>query len=86
MRSASEQKWLECHGIEHWTHFYTDYGLDLQKRFFGHFLKGEDTGWSKQPKVLLQVRHPGESSSSGTRASGRSRAPSGPSFICIPPT
>ena len=49
------------HGIEHWTHFYTNYGLDLQKRFFGYFLKGEDTGWSKQPKVLLQVRHPGES-------------------------
>ena len=32
----------------------------LQKKFFGHFLKGEDTGWAKQPKVLLQVRHPGE--------------------------
>ena len=32
----------------------------LQKKFFGHFLKGEDTGWDKQPKVLLQVRHPGE--------------------------
>ena len=60
VRSASDQKWLECHGIEHWTHFYTDYGVGLQKRFFGHFLKGEDTGWSKQPKVLLQVRHPGE--------------------------
>src|SRR6516164_590818 len=60
MRAASEQKWLEAHGIEHWTHFYTDYGLGLQKKFFGHFLKGEDTGWSKQPKVLLQVRHPGE--------------------------
>src|SRR5206468_4126468 len=25
-----------------------------------HFLKGEDTGWRKQPRVLLQVRHPGE--------------------------
>ena len=60
VRSASDQKWLECHGIEHWTHFYTDYGVGLQKRFFGHFLKGEDTGWSKQPKVMLQVRHPGE--------------------------
>ena len=32
----------------------------LQKKFFGHFLKGEDTGWGEQPKVLLQVRHPGE--------------------------
>ncbi len=59
-RAASELKWLEVHGIEHWTHFYTDYGVGLQKKFFGHFLKGEDTGWARQPKVLLQVRHPGE--------------------------
>jgi uncharacterized protein len=29
----------------------------LQKRFFGHFLQGEDTGWERQPPVLLQVRH-----------------------------
>jgi hypothetical protein len=48
------------HGKEHWTEFYTDYGVSLQKRFFGHFLKGEDTGWAEQPQVLLQVRHPGE--------------------------
>jgi hypothetical protein len=60
VRAASEDKWLEVHGIEHWTHFYTDYGVRLQKRFFGHFIKGEDTGWTKQPRVVLQVRHPGE--------------------------
>ena len=60
VRAASHQKWLEVHGIEHWTHFYTDYGVGLQRKFFGHFLKGEDTGWTTQPKVLLQVRHPGE--------------------------
>ncbi len=59
-RAASKQKWLEVHGIEHWTHFYTDYGVRLQKKFFGHFLKGEDTGWKRQPKVVLQVRHAGE--------------------------
>jgi predicted acyl esterase len=59
-RSASKEKWLEMHGKEHWTEFYTDYGIALQKKFFGHFLKGEDTGWSEQPRVLLQVRHPGE--------------------------
>ena len=57
---ASQEKWLEVHGDAHWTHFYTDYGVDLQKRFFGHFLRGEDTGWSEQPRVLLQVRAPGE--------------------------
>jgi len=60
VRAASEQKWLEVHGLEHWTEFYTDYGVALQKKFFGHFLKGEDTGWADQPPVLLQVRHPGE--------------------------
>ena len=57
LRAASPHKWLEAHGLEHWTHFYTDYGLGLQKRFFGHFLKGEDTGWQAQPRVQLQVRH-----------------------------
>lgn len=57
VRAASPEKWLEVHGIEHWTEFYTDYGIDLQKRFFGHFLKGEETGWRKQPRVQLQVRH-----------------------------
>jgi predicted acyl esterase len=56
-RAASKEKWLEVHGIEHWTEFYTDYGIDLQKRFFGHYLKGEETGWQEQPCVQLQVRH-----------------------------
>jgi uncharacterized protein len=57
VRAASKEKWLECHGLEHWTHFYTDYGRKLQKRFFDHYLKGEANGWDKQPKVQLQVRH-----------------------------
>ncbi len=50
LEAASTQKWLEAHGDAHWSHFYTDYGVGLQKRFFGHFLKGEDTGWSRQPQ------------------------------------
>jgi predicted acyl esterase len=57
VRAASKQKWLEAHGIEHWTHFYTDYGRKLQKKFFDYFLKGERNGWDKEPKVRLQVRH-----------------------------
>ena len=59
VRAASKQKWLEVHGIEHWTHFYTDYGVALQKRFFGHFLKGEDTGWTKQPQRPAAGAPPG---------------------------
>jgi len=59
-RAASKQKWLEVHGGSHWAPFYTDYGVKLQKRFFDYFLKGVKNGWDKQPRVLLQVRHPGE--------------------------
>ena len=60
VRSASKHKWLEMHGIEHWTHFYTDYGRTMQLKFFDYFLKGEKNGWDQQPKVFLNVRHPGE--------------------------
>ena len=60
VNSASEEKWLEIHGLDHFTHFYSDYGMALRKRFFGHFLKGEDTGWNQQPKVALHVRYPHE--------------------------
>jgi predicted acyl esterase len=59
-RAGSEQKWLEMHGLEHWSHFYTDYGRTLQLRFFDHFLKGEDNGWDSRPPVHLNIRHPGE--------------------------
>ena len=60
LRAASEQKWLEVHGDTHFTHFYSGYGVALQKKFFGHFLKGENTGWDQQPRVSLNVRWPGE--------------------------
>jgi len=59
-RSKSKEKWLEVHGGSHWAPFYTDYGVGLQKRFFDFFLKRKANGWDKQPRVLLNVRHPGE--------------------------
>ena len=55
-QAAAPRKWLEVHGLEHWTHFYTGYGVDLQKRFFACFLHGDDSGWRDQPPVQLQVR------------------------------
>jgi len=58
--AASTQKWLEAHGGSHWAPFYTDYGVNIQKKFFNHFLKGEPNGWDQEPRVRLQVRHPGE--------------------------
>src|SRR5882757_7431040 len=58
--AGSRQKWLEVHGDTHFSHFYSSYGDALQRRFFGHFLKGENTGWDRQPKVSLNIRRPGE--------------------------
>ncbi len=55
-RAAAKEKWLEVHGDTHWAHFYTDYGVRMQKRFFAHFLKGENS-WANEPPVRLQIRH-----------------------------
>ena len=55
--AGSKQKWMEFHGREHWTEFYPDYGVGLQKRFFDHFLKGEDNGWDEEPPIRMLVRH-----------------------------
>lgn len=60
VRAASKDKWLEAHGIEHWTEFYTDYGREQQLAFFDHFLKGDANGWGERPRAQLLVRHPGE--------------------------
>jgi hypothetical protein len=59
VQAASAEKWLEVHGGQLWQHFYDPYGVQLQKRFFAHFLKGEGD-WDRQPPVNLHVRHPGE--------------------------
>jgi uncharacterized protein len=65
--ARSKQKWMDFHCLEHWTEFYTQTGIALQKRFFGHFLKDEDNGWGAEPRVQMQVRHP-------TRPFGRRHA------------
>jgi predicted acyl esterase len=58
--AGSEHKYLEVHGHEHWTLYYTEYYLEMHRRFFDYYLKGEGDWEQTQPKVLLQVRHPGE--------------------------
>jgi hypothetical protein len=44
---------------EHWTHFWTDYGIELQRRFFECMLKDGCSGWLDQPRVWLNIRRPG---------------------------
>jgi len=60
VQAAAQDKWLEAHGDTHWTHFYSAYGRDLQRRFFDHFLKGIDNGFEETPRVQLNIRRPGE--------------------------
>jgi len=55
-QAASADKWLTMHEDTHFSLFYSRYGLDLQKRFFGYFLKEEETGWADQPPVELRTR------------------------------
>ncbi|MPZ54880.1 MAG: hypothetical protein GEU79_19505 [Acidimicrobiia bacterium] len=53
VHADSENKWLEAHGDTHWTHFYSAYGRDLQKRFFDHFLKGPPTAGDTPVDALV---------------------------------
>ncbi|WP_441228127.1 CocE/NonD family hydrolase [Tardiphaga sp. 20_F10_N6_6] len=56
--AASEQKWLEAHPGRHEEWFYLEYGMNLQKRFFDFFLRGEQNGWDGEPRVWLHLRRP----------------------------
>jgi uncharacterized protein len=56
--AASRHKWLEVHPGRHEEWFYLPYGMELQKRFFDHFLKGVDNGWEREPAVQLHIRRP----------------------------
>jgi uncharacterized protein len=55
-RIGSSQKWLYTHRRPKWQAYYSAEGLDVQARFFDHFLKGEDTGISEQPPVRLEIQ------------------------------
>ena len=57
-QAASEEKWLEGHPGRHEEWFYLEYGMELQKRFFDYYLKGEQNGWDKEPRVWLNLRRP----------------------------
>jgi predicted acyl esterase len=58
VQAASSQKWLEAHPGRHEEWFYLPFGMGLQKRFFDCYLKGEENGWEKEPKVWLNLRRP----------------------------
>lgn len=58
VQAASRDKWLEMHGLSHWEHYYSTYGMQLQKDFFDYYLKDVKNGWDSRRRVQLLVRHP----------------------------
>jgi len=58
-RLGSRQKWLRVHNTNEWLDFYTPtYVAELQK-FFDRYLKNEQNGWERTPKVRISVLDPG---------------------------
>jgi predicted acyl esterase len=54
-RIASKDKWLRIHNTMEWPDFNEDENKQDLRRFFGHFLRREDTGWTDTPRVRYSV-------------------------------
>lgn len=55
-QAGSDQKWLVVHGRKEWETYYARESLELQRRFFDRFLKGDDNGWEDRPVVEYERR------------------------------
>ncbi len=54
-RIASAEKWLRIHNSQEWPDYYDEANREDLRRFFDHFLKGEDNGWEQTPRVRYAV-------------------------------
>jgi len=54
-RIASEEKWLRIHNSQEWPDYYDEANVEDLRRFFDHYLKGEDNGWEQTPRVRYSV-------------------------------
>jgi len=50
-RIASTDKWLRIHASLEWPDYYDEANVEDLRRFFDHYLKGEDNGWEETPRV-----------------------------------
>ncbi|MDN4592042.1 peptidase S15 [Xenophilus aerolatus] len=56
LRAGSKNKWLYAHIGTHYESFYLPHYVAIQKRFFNHFLRGDDNGWDRESPVHLAIR------------------------------
>ncbi len=50
-RIASQEKWLRIHNSLEWPDYYDEANIEDLRRFFDHYLKGEENGWEQTPRV-----------------------------------
>ena len=48
---GSQEKWLRIHDSQEWPDYYDKENTEERRRFFDHYLKGEDNGWENTPRV-----------------------------------
>jgi uncharacterized protein len=58
-RLASKDKWLRVNNTNEWLDYFTPAYAQELRQFFDHYLKGEDNGWEKTPRVRISVLDPG---------------------------
>ena len=54
-RMASPDKWLRIHNSQEWPDYYDEAQVEDLRRFFDHYLRGEDNGWEQTPRVRYSV-------------------------------
>jgi len=54
-RIASEEKWLRIHNSQEWPDYYDEANAEDLRRFFDHYLKDQDNGWERTPRVRYSV-------------------------------
>lgn len=58
-RIVSKEKWLRIHNTGEWDDYYHKGHTEELRRFFDRYLKGEDNGWERTPRVRVSVLNPG---------------------------
>lgn len=54
-RYGSDDKWLRIHDTHEWGDLDTWDNCEDLRRFFDHYLKGEDNGWESTPRVRYTI-------------------------------
>jgi uncharacterized protein len=54
-RIASKNKWLRIHNTQEWPDYYDEGNVEDLRRFFDHYLKGQDNGWVQTPRVRYSM-------------------------------